>query len=77
MGAATLNHVRRGAGEPVVLVHGLGSWWRVWEPVLDRIAAEREVIALDLPGGVIMDIEDDVRTARDHSPTCRVTGTRT
>src|SRR2546423_2508883 len=50
MGAATLNHVRRGAGEPVVLVHGLGSWWRVWEPVLDRIAAERKVIALDLPG---------------------------
>jgi pimeloyl-ACP methyl ester carboxylesterase len=45
-----LNHVRRGSGEPLVLVHGLGSEWRIWEPQLDRLAAEREVVALDLPG---------------------------
>ncbi len=50
MGAGALNYVRRGEGEPVVLIHGLGSWWRVWQPVIDRIAGEREVIALDLPG---------------------------
>ncbi|WP_203338351.1 alpha/beta fold hydrolase [Nocardioides limicola] len=42
---------RRGAGTPVVLVHGLGSRWQVWSPILDRIAdAGLQVIAVDLPG---------------------------
>ncbi|MFC7009030.1 alpha/beta fold hydrolase [Halalkalicoccus salilacus] len=45
-----MNHVRRGSGEPLLLVHGLGGSWRTWEPVLDRLAVEREVIAVDLPG---------------------------
>jgi pimeloyl-ACP methyl ester carboxylesterase len=46
----TLNHVRRGAGEPVVLIHGIGSFWRMWEPILAPLAEEREVIAIDMPG---------------------------
>ncbi len=45
-----LNHHRVGAGEPLVLIHGIGSRWQVWEPVLGRLAEEREVLALDLPG---------------------------
>ncbi|MBA3326938.1 MAG: alpha/beta fold hydrolase, partial [Solirubrobacterales bacterium] len=45
-----LNHTRCGRGEPLVLVHGLGSQWQVWRPVLERLAADREVVALDLPG---------------------------
>src|SRR5437016_8324199 len=45
-----LNYHRVGAGEPLVLIHGIGSRWQVWEPVLDRLAAERDVIAIDLPG---------------------------
>ena len=45
-----LNHVRRGRGEPLVLIHPLGGELVVWEPVLDRLAAERDVIALDMPG---------------------------
>ncbi|WP_337959880.1 alpha/beta fold hydrolase [Nonomuraea pusilla] len=41
---------RRGSGEPLILIHGIGHHWQGWLPVLDRLAAERTVIALDLPG---------------------------
>ena len=41
---------RRGTGEPLVLIHGLGGELCVWEPVLDRLAAGHDVIAVDLPG---------------------------
>ena len=45
-----LNHHRSGTGEPLVLIHGIGSRWQVWRPCLGLIETEREVIALDLPG---------------------------
>ena len=45
-----MNTIRRGAGKPLLLIHGLGGSWREWTPVLDTLAAEREVIAVDLPG---------------------------
>jgi pimeloyl-ACP methyl ester carboxylesterase len=45
-----LHHHRTGAGEPLVLIHGIGSRWQVWEPLLQHLAAERQVVALDLPG---------------------------
>ncbi len=45
-----LNHVRRGGGEPLVLIHPLGAELVVWEPLLDLLARERDVIAVDLPG---------------------------
>ncbi len=45
-----LNHVRTGSGEPIILLHPLGAELVVWEPVVARLAAEREVIALDMPG---------------------------
>ncbi|MEV6277290.1 alpha/beta hydrolase [Nocardia sp. NPDC051832] len=46
----TLNHHRVGKGEPLILVHGVGSRWQVWEPIIDRLAESFEVIAVDLPG---------------------------
>lgn len=45
-----MHHIRRGAGNPVLLIHGLGGSWQSWNPVLDGLAAQREVIAVDLPG---------------------------
>jgi pimeloyl-ACP methyl ester carboxylesterase len=36
--------------EPLLLIHGLGAVAGVWDPVLPLLAAEREVLALDLPG---------------------------
>src|SRR4051794_17476706 len=45
-----LAYHRRGNGSPLVLVHGLGSQWQVWLPVLEYLAAEHEVVAVDLPG---------------------------
>lgn len=45
-----LNHHRAGSGEPVVLIHGIGSQWQVWRPLLPELERERDVIAVDLPG---------------------------
>ena len=40
----------RGAGAPVVLVHGLGGRWQSWLETIPRVASKRRVVALDLPG---------------------------
>lgn len=45
-----LEHHREGSGEPLVLVHGVGSRWQVWEPVIGTLAEHFEVFAVDLPG---------------------------
>jgi pimeloyl-ACP methyl ester carboxylesterase len=45
-----LNHHRTGSGEPLVLIHGVGSQWQVWRPLFEHLSPVREVIAVDLPG---------------------------
>ncbi|MDG6102758.1 alpha/beta fold hydrolase [Dactylosporangium aurantiacum] len=47
---SSIHSVRRGAGEPLVLIHGIGHHWRAWEPVIDLLAEHHDVIAIDLPG---------------------------
>jgi pimeloyl-ACP methyl ester carboxylesterase len=42
--------LRRGSGEPLLLLHGLGASAGVWEPVIALLTDEREVTALDMPG---------------------------
>jgi pimeloyl-ACP methyl ester carboxylesterase len=36
--------------EPLLLIHGLGASTHVWDPVAGLLAAEREVVVLDMPG---------------------------
>jgi pimeloyl-ACP methyl ester carboxylesterase len=48
--AVSLNHVRRGNGEPLLLLHSLGGTLSQWNPVIDRLAERREVVAVDMPG---------------------------
>ncbi|HEX6586045.1 MAG TPA: alpha/beta fold hydrolase [Solirubrobacterales bacterium] len=48
--AGRLNHLRRGEGKPLLLLHSLGGSLIQWSPVLDALAAEREVVAVDMPG---------------------------
>src|SRR5919197_4425929 len=47
-----LNYVDMGSGDgpPVVFVHGLGGAWQNWLENIPRLAQERRVLALDLPG---------------------------
>ncbi|MFC8726305.1 alpha/beta fold hydrolase [Streptomyces bacillaris] len=46
----SVEYERTGTGEPLVLLHGIGHHHQAWEPVTRILAAEREVIAVDLPG---------------------------
>lgn len=50
MRSADLHHLRRGSGQPLLLIHGLGSSRHSWDPILPRLEADRDVIAVDLPG---------------------------
>lgn len=45
-----LNQHRGGSGEPLVLIHGIGSSWEAWLPVLPGLEAHHDVLAIDLPG---------------------------
>lgn len=47
---ATVAYERKGAGEPLLLLHGIGHHLQAWHPVTDILAAEHDVIAIDLPG---------------------------
>src|SRR5436190_878368 len=41
---------RAGAGEPLVLLHGVGESAAGWHPVQEALSRQYDVIALDLPG---------------------------
>jgi pimeloyl-ACP methyl ester carboxylesterase len=45
-----LAYETRGSGPTLVLVHGTGSHRGMWDPVVEALARERRVIAVDLPG---------------------------
>ncbi|NYE50310.1 pimeloyl-ACP methyl ester carboxylesterase [Spinactinospora alkalitolerans] len=50
MDPSTIVYDRRGAGSPLVLLHGLGHRSQAWYPTMAELARRHDVIALDLPG---------------------------
>src|SRR5688500_6000509 len=63
----SLAYARTGSGEPLVLIHGLGHRRQGWDAVVPLLAADREVVALDLPamGESAMPPVGDYRTMAD------------
>lgn len=47
---AGIAYERTGEGPPLLLIHGLGATRHIWRPQIERVAGERDVIALDMPG---------------------------
>jgi pimeloyl-ACP methyl ester carboxylesterase len=50
MSSMTLDYDRSGRGDPLVLIHGLGSARTVWSLVMPSLAEAFDVVAVDLPG---------------------------
>lgn len=66
-----LDYDCRGAGPPLVFVHGLTFDRSTWEPITERLADRFTCIAVDLPGhggsdGPPPRVLDDVAVALDH-----------
>src|SRR4051812_29637344 len=45
-----LEFSRSGAGEPLVLIHGIGDTRAAWTTVVEPLSEQFEVFAVDLPG---------------------------
>ncbi len=45
-----LAHVKSGVGEPLLLIHGMGSSSEAWKLITPDLSKDFEVIAVDLPG---------------------------
>ncbi len=79
---SSLNHVRSGSGEPLILIHGTGSRLQVWDPVVPALRNHFDVVAVDLPGfgqtpasgagtvgsltGAVADFADELGLQRPH-----------
>lgn len=48
--APSIRVARTGAGEPLLLINGLGANLEMWQPLVRELAPSRELIAFDLPG---------------------------
>jgi pimeloyl-ACP methyl ester carboxylesterase len=60
-----IRYVRRGQGPPVLLLHGIAASLYTWKDVLPALAADHDVIALDLPGFGGSDVPEPLDGARE------------
>lgn len=47
---STIAYTRKGSGEPMLLIHGIGHQRTAWGQVVDLLAERYDVVAVDLPG---------------------------
>ncbi len=47
---ASISYLRKGEGNPLLLIHGFGGNAAGWAFIQDALAGQRDTIALDLPG---------------------------
>ena len=59
---------RGGRGEPLVLLHGIGSRWPVWAPILPLLEERRTVLAPTLAGASVPDLADEVLRLAGDTP---------
>jgi pimeloyl-ACP methyl ester carboxylesterase len=59
-----IRYVRNGAGPSLILLHGLGSSIYSWSQVLDGLARQHDVVAVDLPGFGSSDQPEDLAFSR-------------
>ena len=68
------HYKQQGSGRPLILLHGIGMSSNAWKPVIPILAAQRCVIAFDLPGfgrtpplpaGVIPTAENIISSLQD------------
>ena len=50
LGKQSLSYQQQGSGTPLVLIHGMATDHRLWQPQLDAFAANYRVISYDLRG---------------------------
>lgn len=50
MKLSRLVYDRRGAGEPLVLLHGIGHRRQAWDPIVEQLAEHFEVFTVDMAG---------------------------
>ena len=48
--SATIHQFRGGTGEPLVLLHGATSSWKIWRDVIPHLTEQFDVFAPNLPG---------------------------
>lgn len=61
----------KGAGEVVVLIHGVGMQSAAWGPQIERLSREYHVIALDMPGHGESDLLPQGGDLSDYVDWCR------
>jgi pimeloyl-ACP methyl ester carboxylesterase len=49
-GGVDIHYESTGTGDPIVLVHGLGSWLGDWRPQAEALSRRYRVVAIDLRG---------------------------
>jgi len=54
-----LNTVRRGSGDPIVFIHGMGTSASTWDAVMSQLADRHHVVAVDLLGHGSSPVPDD------------------